>query len=142
MNVGQIMSKDVVTSRPDESLASAAGKMVEHEISGLPVVDAEGSVVGMVTEADFVEHEATRDRPPSVLDLFFGRTRSQDALVRDVMTPFPALITADRLVVDAAQELTRRGIKRLPVVDDHRNLVGIVSRSDIVRYLAEHHSTD
>ena len=139
MNVGSIMSTDVVTAKPDDTLAAAAQAMVANEVGGLPVVDAEGTIVGIVTEADFVEHEANRDRPPSVLDLFFNRQRSADALVRDVMTPFPALITADRLVVEAAEQLTRRRIKRLPVVDDERKLVGIVSRSDIVRYLADGH---
>ncbi|MBT8207169.1 MAG: CBS domain-containing protein [Acidimicrobiia bacterium] len=133
------MSTEVITASPDDTLAAAANAMVTNDIGGLPVIDADGFVVGIVTEADFVEHEAKRDRPPSVLDLFFNRQRSADSLVRDVMTPFPALITADRLVVEAAEQLTRRGIKRLPVVDEERRLVGIVSRSDIVRYLADGH---
>jgi CBS domain-containing protein len=136
MHVLDAMSTDVLTIGPDESLKAAARMMLARGVSGLPVVDTENKLIGIVTEADFVRQEAERSLHGRrrLLDTVFGDrdAREHGETVGDVMTPSPLVVTADARIAEAARIMNERLVKRLPVVDSDGVLIGIVSRADIV----------
>jgi signal-transduction protein with cAMP-binding, CBS, and nucleotidyltransferase domain len=116
MNVDDVMTRDVVTVLPGATLKEAARLLVEHRISGLPVTDRDGGVLGVVSEADVLSKEQG------------GSAR----LVGDAMTAPARTIVGSRSVTEAARLMTEEAINRLPVVEEGR-LVGIVTRADLVR---------
>jgi CBS domain-containing protein len=142
-----IMTADPVTVAPDLSVSEAAHLMSERHIGALPVVD-DGKMVGFVTEGDLIMQDA-RVHFPTYLSLLGGyvfapgaNDRFESALrkavaasVADVMTREPVTVTPDALVTDIATLMVERDIARIPVVDGDA-VVGIVSKSDIVRTLA------
>lgn len=136
MQVREVMTTDVMTVGPSVGLKAAARLMIERGVSGLPVVDDGGTLVGIITEADFVKQEAERGqrRYRRLLDALFGEREARPIgeTVGDAMTRHPVVVDADTRVAEAAREMADRGIKRLPVVDENGALVGIVSRADIV----------
>jgi CBS domain-containing protein len=142
MEVGDFMTTEVVTIRPDSPVRDAAGLMLEHKISGLPVVDASSHVVGIVTEHDLLRRaNEPGSKPPHWLQLMIEPTqitresaRFREAKVEEVMTRDPLTITKNSPIEQACSLIAKRGIKRLPVVRDGR-LVGIVARADLVRAL-------
>ena len=137
MKVRDIMTTDPVKVTADTRLKEAARLMVRHRVSGLPVVDEAGKLIGIVSEGDFIRREAGRDRPHgvSLLDAVFGEGELQPVgaeTVAEVMTRSVVTITPEATVGEAARVMGRRSVKRLPVVDLEGDLVGIVSRSDVV----------
>lgn len=136
MRVLDVMSTSVVTVHPGDGLKAAARAMVEAGVSGLPVVDADAKLVGIITEADFLKAEADRGigRYRRLLDALFGdqEARAVGETVADAMTAFPIVIDAAATVAEAARQMSEHGVKRLPVVDSDGHLKGIVSRADIV----------
>jgi CBS-domain-containing membrane protein len=112
-----IMSREVVSTRPSCRIQEVTRVLYFHGISGLPVIDDEHSVVGMVTEADIL-----------------GRTTEQET-VADIMSAPAFTIAEDTPLEEIAVLLTEKKIKRCPVVHEGK-LVGIVSRADVVRALA------
>ena len=141
MTVQDVMTEAVVSVRPDVPLREVARLLVEHRISGLPVVDDQGTLLGVVSEADFLLKEqgaeAVRHRPLAGLIGESRESRTQlaklGALTAGEAMTAPALtIPSSRRIVDAAALMTARGVNRLPVVDAGR-LVGIVTRADLVR---------
>jgi len=142
MKVRDVMTTDPIRVTPDTGLREAARIMVRHRISGLPVLDEAGRLVGMVTEGDFIRQEATRDRPHgvSLLDALFGEDELQPVTaetVSEVMTRSVVTITPEATVGEAARVMGRRNIKSLPVVDLDGELVGIISRADVVGAFAK-----
>jgi CBS domain-containing protein len=141
MKVREVMTTDVITVDPDTSFKDVVEVLLRNEVSGLPVVDADGAVVGMVTEADVLAtgaYPGRRRRTLSVLsDLLAGRDvhwarKAAGAKAEDLMnTPVLTAEPGDdvRAIARAMVELR---VKRLPVVEDGR-LVGIVSRPDVLR---------
>ncbi|MFZ5855038.1 MAG: CBS domain-containing protein [Chloroflexota bacterium] len=141
MKVQDVMTRTVVSVRPETPLKDVAALMVEHGISGVPVVDEQGMVLGVVSEADFIVKErgleGVRHRP---LARFLGRAdearaeiaKVQAATAGSAMSSPAITIEADRPVREAAAVMIEREINRLPVVEDGR-LVGIVTRADLVR---------
>jgi CBS domain-containing protein len=122
---------------PDTLLKEAARLMVRHKVSGLPVVDASGELVGIVTEGDFLRQEAGRERPyeASLLDALFGDGVSavpSAETVGEVMSRDLVTITPDAGIGEAARIMSHRSIKRLPVLDAGGDLIGIISRADVV----------
>jgi len=137
MKVRDIMTTDPVRVTGDTRLREAARLMVRHRVSGLPVVDEAGKLVGIVSEGDFIRREAGRDRPQgvSLLDAVFGEGELQPAgaeTVAEVMTRSVVTITPEATIGEAARVMGRRNVKRLPVVDLEGELIGIVSRADVV----------
>jgi CBS domain-containing protein len=142
----EIMTKDPVTVGRDLSVTDAARMMVENRIGALPVLDGD-RLVGLVTEGDLIMRDVKVEFPTylHLLDGFImyppatARFESElkkavGATVEDVMTPDPVTVQADTAVGDAATLMVERDVSRLPVLDgDH--LVGIISKSDIVRSL-------
>ncbi|MEX1157565.1 MAG: CBS domain-containing protein [Thermomicrobiales bacterium] len=145
--VTSVMSVQVVSVERSTPVLDVARLMVEHGISGVPVVDGD-RVVGMVTERDMVAQEMDVDAPVygTFLDAVFRlpwdksdeefrhvlATTAGQLMSSDVVT-----ISASSTVRDAASVMYKRRLNPLPVVDSAGRLVGIVSRSDIIRMLAE-----
>lgn len=144
---GDLMSRDVVVVHPDTSLRDAVNLMARRRISGVPVVDANGAIVGMLSEGDLVRwHEGYTARQAKWLDMladgfelapdFLEGIRSEHNKVRSVMSQGATTVTEDMLAREIATLMHTKGIKRVPVVRDGK-LVGIVARSDLVRALAQ-----
>lgn len=133
MRVADVMSTRPVTIRSNRTLRDAGARLLEHRISGLPVIDDTGRLVGIVTEADFVVQEAERD--PRSRRRFFGKRRPPKVAeyVSDVMVTKVVTIRSDDSVAAAARLMTENGVKRLPVVDAEGKLEGVISRSDVVK---------
>jgi CBS domain-containing protein len=110
-----IMTTGVISVRDDEEIEPAARMLTHHRISGLPVVNAAGTLVGLVTEHDLIARK--------------GRT------VSDIMSRSVISVSPDTTVEEVAHLLAIRHIRRVPVIEGDR-LVGIVSRSDLVRQIA------
>ena len=142
MKVRDFMPTDPIRVAPATRLREAARLMGRHMCSGLPVLDGAGHLVGIVTEGDFIRQEATRDRPHgvSLLDALFGEGELQPVTaetVAEVMTRSVVTITPEATVGEAARVMGRRNIKSLPVVDLDGELVGIISRADVVGAFAK-----
>jgi len=143
MRARDLMTTNLVTIPPTTPLQVVAATLAERGFSGVPVVDADGRLLGLVTEGDLIRRlAAPEDKPRSWLRDFFapaGRQAAQFArthgrTAQDAMTT--ALVTAeeDTPVERIAKVMEERGIRRVPVVRDGR-LVGIVSRADLIRAL-------
>lgn len=137
MLIQDLMTTDAVTVREGTSLKEAARLMAGKGISGLPVVDAEDRLVGIVTEADFVERTSHKERAGLVKMLFDRDSRRLTAdSVGGAMTRKVLCIEPDATHAQAARVMEQGKVKRLPVVDEDGRLVGIVSRSDILSVFA------
>jgi CBS domain-containing protein len=127
MIASDIMTRKVVTISPEASVQKAAQLLDQFRISGIPVVDARGDLIGIITEADII----SKVNRYGLLD--------QDGLrVADIMSRDVTTVDEDTPVGDIAMLLSERKIKRVPVVRQGR-LVGIVSRGDIVHAVAMGH---
>ncbi|WP_031003441.1 CBS domain-containing protein [Streptomyces sp. NRRL F-5727] len=113
MKVGGLMTDDVVTALAGTPFREAAKLLAEHDISGLPVVDDDDHVVGVVSGSDLLARRAPT--------------------VRGVMSAPAVTVHAEEAAADAARLMVRRGVERLPVVDEEERLVGIVTRRDLLR---------
>jgi len=140
MKVRDVMSQAVVTATTGTPLKAVAEILVDHGISGLPVVDADGSVVGVVSETDFVRKGRGRQPArPSWLAWLLGESEAARAEAAKVgattageaMSSPAITIGPDEPVRNAAALMAGRSLNRLPVVDGGR-LVGIVTRADLV----------
>ncbi len=141
MKVQDVMTREVVAVLPGASLKQAAHLLVEHRISGLPVVDSCGHVLGVVSEADIMLKEAGGRAVPTALAWLAGfdtevdRSKLEARLAGEAMSSPAATIESHRPLAYAARLMSERGINRLPVIEDER-LVGIVTRADLVRAFA------
>jgi CBS domain-containing protein len=147
--VSEIMDSSPATIAPDAPVDEVVTKMRAHELPGLPVVDAEGRCVGMVTEADLVLPDDEGDlHLPHYINLFGGtvfleplgrfegRLRKAFAsTAEDMMTRDPLTVEPDTTVREAARVIHDSGHNRLPVVEGER-LVGVVTRVDVLGALA------
>lgn len=145
MRAEDIMTRQVVTIAPETTVEAAARLMLDRRISGLPVVDTAGAVVGLVTEGDLLRRAETgTDRQHSPwLALLLGPGRLARDYVQthgrqchEVMTRRVVSVTPDTLVAEVVHAMEHHRIKRLPVVKDGR-LVGIVSRANLLKALTD-----
>lgn len=136
MRVVDLMASEVISVQRDTALRQAARIMVEHGISGLPVTDDEDTLVGIISEGDFLRKEVDRGALTStgLLGLLFDDRESlaEAEMVGEVMSDNVFTISPDATLVEAARTMATHGVKRLPVVDRDGKLVGIISRRDIV----------
>lgn len=139
MNVRDLMTAEVLTVSPETPLKDVAAILAEHGISGVPVCDAGGRVLGVVSEGDILfKEQGVRERHGGALAWLVDGSRWQDTLKASARTAGEAMtspaitITQDRPAAAAARIMLDRAVNRLPVVRDGV-LVGIVSRSDLVR---------
>lgn len=129
MNVAELMTTDLITVRDDQTVADAIVAMVDAHVSALPVLDAKGRLVGVLSTTDLLTAEAEAG-DPSAREALFAET-----LVRDLMTPRPQTVAPDDSVKEAAQQMLYLEVHRLFVEYDGK-LVGVISQSDIVRAVA------
>jgi CBS domain-containing protein len=141
MKVEDVMTREVVTVEPRTSLKDVARLLVDRRVSGVPVVEDDGTVVGVVSEADILLKERERHGPSSLLGHMLewdadegAKYAARDAA--DAMTAPAVTIRRSRPVHEAAAIMLDRRVNRLPVVDQHGRLVGIVTRADLVRAFA------
>lgn len=144
MRAYQIMTPRLTTVQVDTPIAKAAGLMLEKRVSGLPVVDAKGRLVGIVSEGDFLRRGeiGTRHRRSGWLEFFVGPgklasefVKEEGRTVGDVMTRDPVTITEDATLEDIVQIMEQKGIKRLPVLRNG-DLIGIVTRANLLQAVA------
>jgi CBS domain-containing protein len=127
----------VVTVTPETSLKHVAELMVEHGVSGLPVVDPDRRVLGVISEADIIEGETGGTGGEGMIAR--ARAFADPAAVAiprtagEAMTSPAVTIGLDDTVMQAAHRIAERGVNRLPVVDEDERLAGIVTRADVVR---------
>ena len=144
MRAIDVMVRDVVTVRPDTDVAEAIKLLAEHDVSALPVLDVEGNLVGVLSEADLI-HRAeigTEKQRPWWLEAVTGGStlaeefaKSHGKKVEEVMTDGVISVSEETPLSEIAALFERKRIKRVPVVKDG-NLVGIVSRSNLIQALA------
>lgn len=145
MKVSDIMTTRLVTVLPTTTVFDAAALMIKHHISGLPVIDEAGNIVGLLSESDLLHRVETGTGKPqrSWFAEFLHSNRKlaaeylkENALkVGDIMTANVVCVASSASLAEAADLLERHHIKRVPVVADGK-LVGIVSRSNLVSALA------
>ena len=137
LKVGDVMTRDVVTITADTPFKHIEQLMNDHNVSAFPVVDPEGGVVGVVSEADLLlRTEAEVSEPGGwTRDARDRRTKARAQTAAGLMSTPAVCVTPDMPLAAAARLMRQRSVKRLPVVD-HGMLVGIVSRADVLtRYL-------
>jgi CBS domain-containing protein len=143
MNVSELMSRNTISVLPSTTVADAARIMLANRVSGLPVVDEAGALVGIVTEGDLLRraeigtngHQAGWLKAlllPASVAADYVTTHSRH--VSGVMTHSPVFVTPETDLAEVANLMLRKHIKRLPVLEGHE-LIGVISRSDLLRVL-------
>lgn len=138
MQAKDIMTSTVVTVHPDDLVADVAAEFLDRRISGAPVIDRNGQLVGFVSEGDLIRREESAAGQSWWLRLVADKTsefvHAHGTRVRDVMSPTVVSIDEETSIADTARILEKNKIKRVPVLRDGR-VVGIVSRADLLRAL-------
>ena len=137
MKVIDLMTADVVTVRPGTPLKEAARLMVAARVSGLPVTDDAGVLVGIITEGDYLHREIERERPHrhGLLDALLGGEAHSLAVaetVGEAMRSPVVTIDPDATLAEAARVMSAKDVKRLPVLGREGEVIGIISRADVV----------
>ena len=144
MKASDVMATNVVTVTPEHSVQDVAAVLLERRISAAPVVDAQGDLIGIVSEGDLMRRAeaGTAHRRSWWLRLLMGREGLAEAFVKehgrkvaDVMTRQVITAPPDMPVADVADLLERNAIKRVPIVEG-RKVIGIVSRANLLQALA------
>lgn len=138
LKVRDVMTAEVATAREATPFKELVRIMAERRISALPVLDTTDRLVGMVSEADLLPKEEHRDDRPGRWALLFGadhvsRAKAAGDNAGQVMTRDLIVTRADATLVEAAKDMERWQVKRLPVVDAAGGLVGVVSRVDLLK---------
>ncbi len=144
MRAHQIMTRPVITVTPETTIVDAANTMLQKHVSGLPVVDATGKLVGIVSEGDFIRRSeiGTQRKRGRFLRFILGPGKEATDFVHEhgrkigeIMTPQPLTITEDTPLEQIADLMEKNGVKRLPVMRADK-IVGIVSRSNLLQAVA------
>jgi CBS domain-containing protein len=144
MQVKDVMTRNVISIKTNEPILKAARVMLQNRISGLPVIDPTGKLVGIVTEGDFLRRGeiGTQRQRPKWLEFLVGPGRLAEEYVRtsgrkvdEIMTLDPISVTEDDSLETVVEHMERRRVKRLPVMRG-RQMVGIVSRANLMHALA------
>jgi len=146
--VAEVMTRNPITVRPEALLQEVIQTLAERRISGLPVVNESGKLLGVVSETDLMWRESGVTPPAYIMLLdsviyLENPARYERDLHKalgqtagEIMTPDPVTITPDKPLSDAARLMHERSIHRLPVLDTAGQVVGILTRGDIVRAMA------
>jgi len=136
--VSEVMTTHVVAVTKDASFRDIAAMLRRHRVSAFPVVDADGKVIGVVSEADMLPKEALLAAPGVRVPAGEAESRHNDfakatgVTAASIMTRAPITITQDEPVTSAARLMYSCKVKSLPVVTEHGYLVGIISRADVL----------
>ena len=149
MLVRDVMTKDVMTVKADTSVNDVAKLMGQRDVSGVPVVDEERHVIGIITELDLIIRNTRLEMPRFIEVLDWGkiplerpghlRERLKHMLgteARDVMTAKVTTIGPDASIEELAELMVRERVNPVPVVDEEGHLIGIVSRADLIDMMA------
>ncbi|MFF8811394.1 CBS domain-containing protein [Streptomyces pactum] len=138
-SVGDVMTGEVVRAHPDTPSAEIARLLTRHRIGGLPVVDDDDKVMGVVSRTDLIRRHAAGDRlrrrarlPRALRRLVKPRAPGPDT-AGELMSSPAVTVHPEQRVADAARIMERRRIDRLPVVDEEDRLIGITTRRDLLR---------
>ncbi|MFF6953274.1 CBS domain-containing protein [Streptomyces iakyrus] len=141
--VGALMTSDVVRAEYGTPFKEVARLLAEHRISGLPVVDDDEKVLGVISETDLMTRQADAPGPREPHHRFHWlgwtpgsrarRTKARARTVGRLMSSPAITVHSDATVAEAARVMARRRVERLPVVDDEERLVGIVTRRDLLQ---------
>jgi len=147
--VAEVMSVTPITVTPQTPLKEAISILVENKISGLPVIDDNGDLVGILSESDLMWQETGVEPPPYIMILDsiiylqnYSRYEKEvhkalGQTVGDVMSDKPITIESTQGVKKAAQILHDKQIRRLPVVNPEGKVIGIITQGDIIRAMAQ-----
>jgi len=136
MFVEEVMTREPATVTVDTTIKAAAAVLAERQISSLPVLDGEGRLCGVVSEADLIREAFVPDARGHMLPGQYG-DRPTPRSVGEVMTPHAITAHESSDIADIAEVMTSTAVKSLPVIDDDGRLVGVVSRSDLVKVRAQ-----
>ncbi|MGE0084385.1 MAG: CBS domain-containing protein [Desulfococcaceae bacterium] len=139
LKAGDIMTRKVISVKPDTSLEQVAEILAENGISGVPVADAEGRILGMISEKDFLIHMGVQ-KNASFMAVIAQCLQNKGCLVlpirrqkaENIMVSPAVTVGENATVFEISGILTEKNINRLPVVSQENRLVGIITRSDIV----------
>jgi sulfide:quinone oxidoreductase len=140
LKVADVMTRDVLTAPQGSSLVALAETMAKRHVSGVPILDAENRLAGIVTEADFLS--AMNLEGGGLADVLVSVARKRRArkgmgtIVDDIMTRDPITVAPDATLAHAVRLMDRNKIKRLVVTDGHARVIGIVSRGDLMKLFA------
>ena len=129
MLVKDHMVTNVITLDPDMEILSATQVLIRHDISGAPVLDKHGRLIGMLTERDCMR-----------VTLHAGYHGSPGGLVRDYMSPAPISVSPEDTILEVAERFINERYRRYPVLDGGR-LVGVISRREVMRAMGHHYPT-
>ena len=151
--VENVMAKKVVSFGPEDNLGLVVENFEKYNFDGFPVLDKGGHLVGLVTAYDMIvqsskvhlpvvagllEQIARKETDQKVLQLHFEKLK--EIKVEEIMNVDPLVVNPDARVEDLAREFVEHHrVNPIPVVDDERKLVGIVSRYDVIRFFNEHY---
>lgn len=147
MKVKDIMTKEVVTIKEDDTVKDAARILNDMNLSGLPVVDVDNKIKGIITDGDLLRRVSTINGPSYVQllgggfpleskkDFLERLNKSIGYLVKEMMTKDVIIISENAGIEEAATLMVSKKIKRIPVADDKKKLIGIISRKDIMKHL-------
>ncbi|MDX5567404.1 CBS domain-containing protein [Streptomyces sp. ID05-04B] len=119
--VGEVMTVDVVEAHPKTTLKDVVRLLDRHRISGLPVVNEDDKVLGVISETDLIRRQAARSPDGGIVT-------AQELMSTPAVTVHP-----EQRIADAARVMERHGVERLPVVDEEDRLIGIATRRDLLR---------
>jgi CBS domain-containing protein len=145
MRAHQIMTRKVISVKPGTSITDAANIMLQQHISGLPVVNEIGDLVGIISEGDFIRRAeiGTQRKRGRWLRILVGPGRAANDYVRErgrkvgeIMTPDPLTVTEDATLDEIVEVMEKKHVKRLPVLRKD-NLVGIVTRANLLQAVAD-----
>jgi CBS domain-containing protein len=146
--VAEVMTTEPIAVSPETSLQEAIQILAEQEISGLPVVDDRGKLVGVISETDLTWQATGVDTPPyvmfldSVIYLQNPAKHNQEIhkalgqTVGEAMSDRPATIKANQSVREAARIMHEKKVRRLPVVNEQSELVGMITQGDVIKMMA------
>ena len=144
MHAHQIMTRPVITVTPETTIVEAANTMLQRHVSGLPVTDAAGKLVGIISEGDFIRRSeiGTQRKRGRFLKFILGPGKAATDFVHEhgrkvaeIMTPEPLTITEDTALEEIVELMEKNNVKRLPVMRGDR-IVGIVSRANLLQAVA------
>ncbi|AFZ33122.1 MULTISPECIES: CBS domain-containing protein [Chroococcaceae] len=146
--VAEVMSRDPIVVRPETPLNEAIQILAEKRISGLPVIDDDGKLVGIISETDLMWQE-TGVTPPAYIMILDSVIYLQNPAkyerdlhkalgqtVGEVMSSDPVTVSPDKSLREAAKLMHDREVRRLPVIDAEGKIIGILTRGDVVRAMA------
>jgi sulfide:quinone oxidoreductase len=143
IKVGDIMQHEVFSVRQGSALSEAAKLMTREHISGVPVLDVEDKLAGILTEADFLSAlnikggSAIQDLFDTIIRKRRGR-KKMGTIVDDIMTRDPVCTSVEHTLQQALELMNKNRIKRLVVTDSENRVEGIISRADLIKLYSMH----